>query len=199
MEQAYFHFGSKELGLKAQGKSTECDWGCLQETESDRSSDCISLAWEVAWLIYLCIYLFGRKEYWEEKGRGRARVAKMCEFLVNLMDSADDRQVQALLPAVHKRGQTTRLQKDSWVQDWDVTEEGDPETDLISGNSAMGTLCSFVVFTCSPCERHNVDTCHLGSGNNSHQCQSTTSMTYSQSPMISSRQVQDIWNFPGFF
>lgn len=54
---------------------------------------------------------------------------------------ADDSQVQALLPDVCKRGQTTRLRVGGWVQDGETMEEIDPEVDLISGNSAMGSPC----------------------------------------------------------
>lgn len=39
----------------------------------------------MAWLICPCICLIRRKKYWREKGRGGARLTKMCEFLIILM------------------------------------------------------------------------------------------------------------------
>lgn len=39
----------------------------------------------------------------EEKGRNW--IGKMCVFLINIMDCADNSQAQALIPEVHQRGQ----------------------------------------------------------------------------------------------
>lgn len=133
-------------------------------------------------LVDLLFYLSNQeKEYWGEKGRGRAGLAKMCEFLMNLVDSADGSQVPALLPEVLKGGQTTRLLEDGWVWDWEMREEGDPDPDLISGNCAVGTLCRALwKYSHVTHVNQSLGTCHPWRRNNNCQCQSTTSITYRQ-------------------
>ena len=64
-------------------------------------------------------------------------------------------------------------------------EEGDPEPDLILGNSAAGSPCRALLKY--SCEGQSMDTCNTGRRNNSCQCQPRASVTCRQSYMISSR------------
>lgn len=142
------------------------EWDCKKT--SGRSSGCISSAEGVASLICPCVYLIRRK-YWGKKGRGRAGLAKMCELLTNLVDSAEVVRFQLSYQKCSKEGRLPGYGRTAGCRNWERREEGDPDSDLISGNSLQGSCkCIHVTHV-----NQSLDTWPLGRRNNMCQGQLT--------------------------